>query len=147
MWEIVSLPDNYGINPFWSDWSLYTDTSAPGLLSFYLLMEKNFLPFILCFLILYISNMHDAQRGTSPYKYRNLDGRNPIFILKTYILDVGERTCYSRVWTPVLKVVALLEMGCSQFFLVWYYFIYLYSPLRELELIKYLSHYLAWGTP
>ena len=63
MSELVSLPDNCGNNPGWSEWSWSTDTAAPGLLSVYFTMETDFFPFVHHCLLLAVLNMHDAQRG------------------------------------------------------------------------------------
>ena len=71
---LVSLPENWGTNPIWSDWSWYTDTAAPGLFSVSLLLESYLFPFVIHWLLLDFPNMHDSQRGTSYFKSINLDG-------------------------------------------------------------------------
>ena len=81
MRAIVILLDNCWINPGWSDWSCSTETWYPGLLLVYLLMNPDYFPFVICCLLLDVTNTHDAQRGTSYFKSRNLDWRTPSFAI------------------------------------------------------------------
>ena len=89
MRELVSLPENCGTNPGWAEWSWSTETSYTALLSVYFPMDPHLLPFVLHFLLLDFTNMHDEQRGTSYFKYRNIDGRTPIF--SSLDMDLGRR--------------------------------------------------------
>ena len=73
MRALVSLPENCGTNTGWSDWSWYTETPSPGLLSIYFLFDPDLFPFVLCCLLLDVPNMHDSQRFTSSFKYINID--------------------------------------------------------------------------
>ena len=68
---IVNFPDNSGTNPGWDYRSWSTDTESPGLLSAYLCMDPYFFTFVLHFHLLDVPNMHDVQRCTSYFKYRN----------------------------------------------------------------------------
>ena len=89
MHTLLSLPYNCGTNPVWSDWSWSTETPYPGVLSVSLLMDPDFLPLVLNFLLLAVPNIHDAQRGTSSFKYRNIYGRTPSFA--SLNMDLGCR--------------------------------------------------------
>ena len=89
MRSLVSLTDNCGTNPSWSDWSWSTDNSAPGLLSVSFLMEPDFFPFVIRCLLLVAPNIHYLQRVTSSLKSRNIDGRTPIF--SSLKMDLGWR--------------------------------------------------------
>ena len=77
---LLSLPENWGTNPVWDYWSGSTDTPYPGLFSISLLMELYLFPFVIHLLLLAVPIMHDSKRGTSYFKYRNIDGSNPTII-------------------------------------------------------------------
>ena len=79
MHALVGLPDNCGTNLVWSDWGWYTENPDPGLLSIYLLTENYLFPFVLHFILLAVPKMHNAQRGTSSFKYINIYGRTTSF--------------------------------------------------------------------
>ena len=76
---LVSLPENYGTNIDLSGWSWSTETPSPALLSVHFLMGPNFFPFVTHFLILGVPKVHDAKRGTSFLKSRNIGGGSPSF--------------------------------------------------------------------
>ena len=73
---ILILTDNCGSNPGRDEWSWSTETSAPGLLSFYFPVDPYVFPFVIHWLILVVPNIHDAQRGTSLLISRNIYGMN-----------------------------------------------------------------------
>ena len=75
----VIFPDNCGNNPVWDEWSWSTENPYPGLLSVSFLMDPDLSPFVINFLILAVTNIQDAQRCTSSFKYINLDGRTTSF--------------------------------------------------------------------
>ena len=64
MRALVSLPENCGTNPGWSDCTWSTETPYPGLLSVSFLMDPDLFPFVLYYLILAVPNMHDEKKGT-----------------------------------------------------------------------------------
>ena len=79
MRALVSLSDNCGTNPVWSDWTWSTDTTDTSFLSVYFYMDPDFFPFVLHCILLTVTKKYDAQRATSSFKYRNSDCRTPIF--------------------------------------------------------------------
>ena len=81
MRALVSLTENCGTNPGWADWGCYTETPYPLLLSFYFLMEPYLLPFVIHCLLLSVPNMHNAQKGTSSFKSRNIDDGTPSLLV------------------------------------------------------------------
>ena len=79
MRALVSLPDNCGTDPGWTDWSWYTETSDPDLLSVSFFMNPDLFTFVIRSLLLTFQKINDTQRCTSSFKYRNIDGRTPSF--------------------------------------------------------------------
>ena len=79
MHALVILPENSGTNPGLDDLSWSTDNPSCGFLGFSFLMDPNFLPFVVRYLLLDVPNMHEAHRFTSSFKSRNIDGRTPSF--------------------------------------------------------------------
>ena len=79
MRALVSFSENCGINTGGSDWSWSTETPAPVLLSVSFFMDPYLLPFVLHCLLLSVPKIHDTQRGTSYFKYRNIEGMTPSF--------------------------------------------------------------------
>ena len=86
MSALVSLPENCGANPDCFDCSCSIETEAPGLLSGYLFMGPYFFPIFLNCLLLSVPNMNYVQKGTSYFRSRNLDGRNPTFYSQSIYL-------------------------------------------------------------
>ena len=152
IWEeqmraLVSLPENCGTNPGWYDWRWSAENPDPVLLSVYLPMDHYLFPFVLHVIPLSVTNMHDAQIGTSSFKYGNIYGRTPSFA--SLNMDLGWRSdnlsCQS--FNDCCKGDSTCGNMIFLFFLVWYSLLRLYIPLRKLELIQYLAHFLTWGTP
>ena len=79
MCSLVSLTENCGNNPCWSDQSWSTETPDLGVLSLSFLMEHYFLPLVIHLVILAVPNIHCKQRVTLSFKYKNIYGRNPVF--------------------------------------------------------------------
>ena len=87
MSALVSLPENCGTNPGWSECSWSTETDGHGLLSISFLMDPCFSPFVIHWLLIDVPNMHSKQRGTSSLKSRNLYGRTPTFAILIRDMD------------------------------------------------------------
>ena len=79
MSALVSLPDNCETKPGWDECSWSIETLTTELLSVSFLMDSDFFPFFVHYLLLSVPNIHDVQRGKSSFKYKNIDGRNPSF--------------------------------------------------------------------
>ena len=86
MRALVSLTKNYGTNIVWDDWILSTETAAHGLLSVSFIMDPSISPIVIHCSLIDVPNIHDAQRDTSSFKYRNFNLTNPnISSLKMYL--------------------------------------------------------------
>ena len=128
---LVSLPDNCGTNPSWYGWSWSSDNANPELLSVYFLVDPYFLPFFLHCLLLSSPNMHNAQRGTSYFKSRNLDGRTPSFAsINTNLVWRLDSLSWQGL-NPYCKGIVPLEKWYYQFVLVWDSLIHWYNNLRK----------------
>ena len=78
---MVSLPDNCETNTGWSDWSLSTETSAPGLLSLSFRMYHYLFPFVIHCNILSVTNIHDAQNGISSFRSKIVPWGPQVFLV------------------------------------------------------------------
>ena len=87
MRALVSLPENCGSNLGWADWSWYTDTQDPGLLSVFFFIYHELFPYVLHLFLLVFPNIYDAQRCTSSFKSINIDGRTTHF--SSLSMDLG----------------------------------------------------------
>ena len=76
---VVSLTDNCVTNTVWYDWSCSTEIADSILFSVYFIIYLYLFPFVIHWLLLDVLTIHDAQRGTSSFNYRNLDWRTPTF--------------------------------------------------------------------
>ena len=144
MLALVNLPDNCGTNPSWDDWSWSNETTYTASFSVSLIMDTYFFPFVIHCFLLDVPNMHNAQRGTSSFKYKNRFGRNPSFY--SLNMDFGCRrnnfpfqnlnSCCKGDRTSVNMRFWIFNM--------WYSLITLYNPLGRLELIQCMTHYLFY---
>ena len=79
MRALVSLPENCGTNPVWSNQSWFTETTAPGLLPVSLHMDPDLFHFFIQCRLLDVPNTHAAQRGTSSFRSIHSFVRTPSF--------------------------------------------------------------------
>ena len=139
MCAIVSLPENFGTNTGWYGWSWSTETPSPGILSVSFLMEPDFFIFVLHSLFLAVPNMNDAQRFTSSFNSRNLNGRTPSFSSLNKYLECrwdnlscqdfnscfkGDRPpgnmVFSIFWCEILLFVYIFLWGNCNWSNIWY---------------------------
>ena len=147
MRALVILSENCGTNPGWADWSWYTETPDPGLLSVSFLIDPYLLIFFIRCLLLAVPSMNDSQRGTEYFKSRNIVGRTPSFASLNIYLGWRWYNLSCQYFNSCCKGDINSRDIMLSIFLVWDSFIYLYSLLNKLELIKYLAHSLNWVTP
>ena len=130
MRALVSLSENCGNNPGWSNYSWSNETPYPILVSVSFLVDHYFFPSFLYFLLLDVPNMHDAHRVTSSFKSINIDGRNPS--ISSLNMDMGWRwdnlSCqYFNFYCKGYRTYVNMMFS----FFLWYSLIRIYSPLRK----------------
>ena len=144
---LVSLTDNCGTNPGWSDWNWSTETASPGVLSVYLRMDPDLFPHFIHRCLLAVTKIYDAQRGTSSVRSRNSFGRTPWFACLNMNLgckwDNLSFQCFSSCW----KCESTSGNMMFSIFLVSYSWIHWYNPLRKFQLMPRMSHSLICVTP
>ena len=116
MRAVFSLPEYCGNNTGWADWSWYIEAEAPGFFSVSFLVYPDIFPLVLSFLILDVPNMHDAQRVTSSFKYRNIDGKNPSFAILNMYLGYRLDKLSCQDFNPCCKgYITFVKMMSSMF--------------------------------
>ena len=144
---LVSLPDNCGTNPGWSDWSLPTENESTSLLSVSLRMDPYLFPFWINFCLLSVPNIYDGQKDTLLFKSKNCAGRTTC--LGSLKMDSGckQDNLSCHYLNSRCKCDSTSGNMIFWIFLVWDSWIILYNLLMKLELIQCLEYYLVLGTP
>ena len=79
-------------------------------------MDPYFLLFVIYCLLLAVPNVHDEQRVTSSFKYRNIDGKNPSFAILNMYLGYRLDKLSCQDFNPCCKgYITFVKMMSSMF--------------------------------
>ena len=142
---LVSLPENCDTNSGWYDWSWSTETAAPSLLSVYLHVDPYFFLFVTHLRLLSVPNIHDAQRSTSFFRFKNLSKRTPSFSSLNVDLGCRQDNLLCHGLNYYWKVDSTYGNILISIFLVCDSWIYWWNPLRKIWIDAMSGTFLDWS--